>query len=157
MEPLPVPEVGALTEMELSRAAEFLVAADLTLRGHPASIAPAGLAYDVVVDVGGRLLRVQVKATRGPRRIPQRVAYTPGYLFHLRRCGAGGRKAYCPEAFDCYALVALDTRHIAYLAVGGVPVRQTIHLRPVGFVGAKWTRNTKSIGDYPWEDCLRAL
>lgn len=150
-----IPEFPVVSELELSRAAEFLVAADLTLRGFPAHIGAAGLPYDVLVDVGPRMLRVQVKATRGPRRIPQRAAYTPGYLFQLRRAGTGGKRLYADGAFDCYALVALDTREIAYMPMAGAP--QTLHLRPSGYVPVKWARKIRSITEFPWTACLSQL
>ena len=54
-------------ELELGRAAEHLACADLLLGGWHAFHTAQGMAYDLAVDVGTRLLRVQVKATLHPR------------------------------------------------------------------------------------------
>ncbi len=68
----------SISDLEVGKAAEHLVVADLILSGYRAYLTDQGLPYDVVVDVGGRLYRVQVKATRGLRPVPQRAAFTPG-------------------------------------------------------------------------------
>ena len=77
--------------------------------------------YDVAVESGGRLIRVQVKATRGLRSIPQRINHQSGYIFHTRRAGKAGRRRYADDAFDVLALVALDIRRIAYVPFAGMP------------------------------------
>lgn len=150
---LPLPQPKVVSELELSRAAEFLVCAELTLAGYPSYPSGAGLPYDVVADLGHRLIKLQVKATRGPRAIPQRAKYTPGYLFQIRKCGRGGRQRYEAGDFDGFALVALDIRQIAYIPLKEFGL-QTIHLRPPGFAGSKWSRRQQCISDYPFEDIL---
>jgi hypothetical protein len=156
MAPLPILKTTTSTELELSRAAEFLVCAELILAGYPAFPSAAGLPYDVVVDLGDRLIKLQVKATRGPRAIPQRAKYTPGYLFHTKRCGAKGRNTYQAGDFDGYALVALDTRAVAYIPLSQAKFK-SVHLRPAGFAGAKWSRRKECITDFPFETMLAAL
>ena len=117
---------ATLTDLAAGVAGEHLVCADLLLRGMTAFRADQNCPYDVAVERDGRLIRVQVKATRTVKPVPQRVAHTPAYLFHTRRCGKGGRRAYSENDFDILALVALDIRAIAYLRLS--ETRQTIHL-----------------------------
>lgn len=115
------------TDLQIGKAGEYLVCADLILKGHIAYPSEQGLPYDVVADINGKLLKVQVKTTRTIRPIPQRANYTPAYLFHVRRCGKGGRQNYKESDFDLMALVALDSRKIAYMRQE--KVRQSIYLR----------------------------
>jgi hypothetical protein len=53
----------SLDTQQTGAAGEFAVALDLTLKGYRVSMAAPGLPYDLTVDVGGRLYRLQVKAT----------------------------------------------------------------------------------------------
>lgn len=143
----------ATSDLELGKAAEHLVAADLILQGHRAFLADQGLPYDVLVDVDGRILRLQVKATRGQRAIAQRVLTTPGYHFHVRRCGKGGRRLYADTEFDLVAFVALDIRVIAYMPFAEA-VRQVIILRPPGVIPAKHAIRTGNIDQFPFDAAL---
>lgn len=147
--PEPINPTSALTELEFGRAAELLVCAELILAGFPAYPSAAGLAYDIAVDMGDHLIRLQVKATRGPRPIPQRVVYTPAYAFNMRRCGRGGRGAYKPGQFDGYALIAVDRRLIAFLLFEECTA-QTIFLRPPGHVPARNASRSETLADFPW-------
>lgn len=120
---------NAITDLAVGTAAEHLVCADLLLAGHRAFLADQNCPYDVAVDTGdGRLVRIQVKATRGPRAIPQRVGNFPAYMWHVRRAGKQGRRVYLVGEFDLLALVALDCRLIAYLPPSSHA--QTVHIRP---------------------------
>lgn len=60
-------------DMQAGKAGEYLVCADLILKGFVAYPSEQGLPYDVVLDCGGKLLKVQVKATRTHKQTPQRV------------------------------------------------------------------------------------
>ena len=99
--------------------------------GYRAFLSDQGLPYDILVDVDVALLRVQVKSTRKPKNHDPRTRATPGYFFHLRRAGKGGRRRYPENAFDLYALVALDRQAIAYLPAVDCS-NQTIALRVPG-------------------------
>ena len=101
-------------EMEIGRAGEYLVMADLLLNGWVAYPTSQGVPYDIAVDIGDRVLRVQVKATKMPKTPASLNRGTPLYVFHTRRAGKGGRRRYSAEDFDVLALVALDRRLIAY-------------------------------------------
>jgi hypothetical protein len=104
-------------EMEIGRAGEYLVMADLLLNGWVAYPTSQGVPYDIAVDIGDRVLRVQVKSTKMPKTPASLNRGTPLYVFHTRRAGKGGRRRYSAEDFDVLALVALDRRLIAYYAL----------------------------------------
>lgn len=126
---------AVITDLAAGTAAEHLVCADLLLHGYRAFLADQNCPYDVAVDLGGRLVRLQVKATRGQRSIPQRREHIPAYMWHVRRAGKGGKRLYRQGDFDLLALVALDIRRIAYLPPSDH--KQTIHIRPPGAQGGK--------------------
>lgn len=147
---LPDASVDAVvTDLAAGTAAEHIVCADLLLDGWRAFLADQNCPYDVAVEIGGRLVRVQVKATRQQRAIPQRATHVPAYMWHVRRAGKGGRRTYAVDEFDLLALVALDIRRIAYLPPSAH--RQTVHIRPPGAPGGK------HFDDYPFRSALEAL
>lgn len=145
-----------VTDLNLGKAAEHLVVANLIMQGYHAFLADQGLPYDVVVDAGGRLLKVQVKATRGPRPVPQRLTKTQGYQFWVKRCGKRGAKAYVSADFDIMAFVAMDIGAIAYM-----PFLQTargaIILRPPGTTPAGNATRRENIDQFPFSKALMAL
>ena len=101
--------------------------ADLILKGYVAFPSEQGLSFDVVL-VGEKLYKLQVKTTRGLAAVPQRVKRTDKYLFHVRRCGKGGRRSYTQSEVDIFALVALDTKTIGYLKASDT--KQTMFFLP---------------------------
>lgn len=118
--------VEDVTDLAAGVAGEHLVCADLLLRGYNAFLTDQNCPYDVAVEMCRNLYRIQVKTTRKPRPIPQRVKHTPAYLFHVRKCGKGGRRQYDERDIDALALVALDIRAIAYIKLS--EAKQTIYL-----------------------------
>ncbi len=143
-----------VSDLSLGTAAEHLVCADLLLQGYRAFLSDQNCPYDVVVDIGARLVRIQVKATAEPRRTPQRVGDFLTYQWYVRRAGKGGRRVYAMGEFDLLALVATDARRVAYLPPE--EQRQTVHIRPhddprdLGS-GAKFG---KTFGQYPFARAL---
>ncbi|CDL00283.1 protein of unknown function [Magnetospirillum gryphiswaldense MSR-1 v2] len=115
------PRLNVSRELELGKAAEHLACADLLLGGWTAYTTDQGLPYDVVVDVGNQLVRVQVKSTFCPKNPQPSNRSTPAYFFNIRRAGKGGKRTYGESEFDVYALVALDRRAVAYFAVIDLP------------------------------------
>ena len=101
-------------EMEAGRAGEYLVLADLLLNGWVAYPTSQGLPYDVAVDIGKRVIRVQVKSTLLPKSAEYRRGGAPLYMFHTKRAGKAGKRRYGVDDFDILALVGLDRRLIAY-------------------------------------------
>jgi hypothetical protein len=102
-------------ELQLGKAGEYLVCADLITKGLIAFPSEQGLSYDVILDAGNRLIKIQVKTTLQPRKVPQRNKDTECYIFNIKRKGKGGVKRYEDNDVDIFALVALDSRTIGYL------------------------------------------
>ena len=122
---------GDSPELNLGKAAEHLVCADLLMRGYSAFLSDQGLPYDVIINLADRLVRVQVKATSKPKNPMPTTRVSDGYFFHVRRAGRGGERVYGSDEFDLFALVALDIRRIAYFAHVDLGL-QTICLRVPG-------------------------
>lgn len=97
-------------ELQLGKAAEHLVVADLQLAGYQAFLADAGSAFDIVVVVDGKLRTIQVRSTQ--RRRQTRRSKSQVYRFGLRR-GKHGHQC-SGEGINFFAFVALDTKEIAY-------------------------------------------
>ena len=114
-------------EMLIGRAGEHLVMFDLLSRGHKCFLTDQGVNYDVVLDVGSRLLRLQVKTTQAPMRMTKEYASLV-YLFHPRRAGKKGKREYAVGEFDGFALVALDARTVHYYAFTET-IRRTLIFR----------------------------
>ena len=139
----------AVTDLAAGTAAEHLVCADLLMGGWTAFLTDQNCPYDVAVEIDGRLVRVQVKATRQQRAIPQRAEHIPAYMWHVRRAGKAGQRVYAAGEFDILALVALDLPRIAYMPPS--EHKQTVHIRPPGAAGGK------QFDDYPFTRALEAL
>jgi hypothetical protein len=109
-------------ELQIGKAAEHLVCADLILQGHSAFLADQGLSYDVVLDTGIKLWRVQVKGCMAPSIVKvygnsegeYRYGRNNTYRFGTRR-SKGNTRATDADLADIYAFVALDIKKIAYL------------------------------------------
>jgi hypothetical protein len=152
--------------IEIGKAAEHLVAADLILSGYRASMVEAGLPYDLVLDHDGRIFRVQVKTCTGVsdlglmhrrNRNGQRAGLGVGYMFRMHRNnGAGGYRAYAPGEIDLLALVALDIRIIAYLPVLGKPLR-SVCLRSPGHQHDCRAQRRRNVDEFPIEGAMAAL
>lgn len=125
----------ASRELEVGRAAEHLVCADLLLGGWAAYPTAQGMAYDLAVDTAGRVIRVQVKATYYPRHPQPSMRANPAYFFSIRRAGRGGHRVYRDDEFDIYALVALDRRIIAYFSKAELPSQLVTFRIPGGAYG----------------------
>lgn len=137
------------TDLACGIAAEHLVCAELLLAGYTAFLSGQHCPYDIAVEHQGRLIRLQVKATRKQRAIPQRKNHIPAYMWHVRRAGKGNKRNYNENDFDLLALVALDIRSVAYL-----PQQQhlkTIHIRPPG------SRGGKQFSDFPFNKALEVI
>ena len=137
-----------ITDMDQGKAAEHLVVADLLLNGFQAYLSDQGLPYDVVLNVGGRLRKVQVKSTIKQRAVPQRTLERPGYLFNHKRSGKGGLRRYIGNEFDLFAFVALDIRCIAYMPFDMAP-KSSLILRPPGQEPAKHALRVENIDQMP--------
>lgn len=126
-------KVRTSNELQIGKAGEYLVCADLILKGFIAYPSEQGLPYDICLDTGGSIKRIQVKTTSGYREIPQRKTETNAYIFHVRRHGKNNDKIYHNDEVDLFALVALDIDSVGYIKNEEMPT--TINLRVDKFRG----------------------
>ena len=140
-------------DLEIGKAAEHLVCYDLLLKGYNAFLSDQGLPYDIIVDLGSRILRVQVKGTRRPKNPMPGHRLSDGYFFHIRRTGRRGTRIYGDNEFDMYALVALDIHAIAYFAKDDL-ILQTVSLRVPGI---QYHHDSRAVRRFENADFGRAL
>jgi len=148
-------EAKAENALEIGRAAEHLVVADLLLSGYRAFLTEQGMPYDVVIDHDGKIIRVQVKATAKTKNVSARSrSDRVMYSWNVRsrgknRVGVRLDESHC----DIVALVALDARHIAYLPIA--VCGQTVQFFPNGSEvsrgGHNWGRN---VDQFPIAEAL---
>jgi hypothetical protein len=131
-------------QLQIGKAGEYLVCADLILKGFIAFPSEQGLPYDVLLDNGERLLKIQVKTTEKYRSIPQRNNDSKAYIFNVKRAGNNGRTRYLDDEIDLFALVCLDTMKIGYIKNAEMPV--TINIRVDELRGTYY--DEKGIVDY---------
>lgn len=146
-----------MADLACGTAAEHLVCADLLLSGFRAFLTDQNCPYDVAVEHEGRLVRIQVKATRCARAVPQRVRQRPAYMWHVRRAGKAGKRTYSRRDFDLLALVATDIRRIAYVPFSDA--RQTVHIRTHNDKGPSLNggRSGKVFADFPFAAALAGV
>ena len=118
-------------EVQIGKAGEYLVCADLILKGFVSFPSEQGLPYDVLLDNGSKLLRIQVKTTMKPRIVPRRKEPIPCYVFNIKRSGKLGKTRYSINEIDIFALVCLDTMKIGYLKNEEMPT--TLNIRVDNF------------------------
>jgi len=116
-----------ISDMQIGKAGEYLVCADLIAKGFIAYPSEQGLPYDVVMDDGNRLLKVQVKTTRTHKQKPQRVNNNNTYAFNIKRCGKKNKSFHTDDSCDIFALVALDAKIIGYMR--NSDIKQTMFFR----------------------------
>jgi hypothetical protein len=128
-------------ERNLERAAEFLVAYDISRRGYDCFTVGEGLRYDLIADVNG-VRRIQVKSNRRARQMGN-PNQAPGYNFGK---GKGDLRDYVGHC-DLIAFVAMDRLTILY----AVPERtMRAHLWVPG------SRMTPEFSDLSWAEVMRS-
>ena len=130
-----------INDFEAGKAGEHLVCADLITKGYIAFLSDQGLPYDVLMECifKGRLLKIQVKATRGLRNVPQRKNPVNCYIFNIKRRGKWNAQRTNSNTCDLFALVALDTKEIGYLANQNVKVTMNFRSRSMKYRAAGGT------------------
>lgn len=94
---------------------EHLVCVDLLSKGYNAYLV-YDRKYDVLVEVGNKLYKIQVKTTLKPRFAYQKSKkQKPVYAFNVYRSGYKNGNIYKIGDIDLFALVALDSKHISYM------------------------------------------
>lgn len=102
------------------RIGEYLVAADILLGGYECFQSAPGMAYDLVADINGTLLRVQVKTTATLSAI-RNDNESSSYVFNINYCGSGGKIKYNPTDFDLVAMVILPEKSVGYISSKDIP------------------------------------
>lgn len=138
----PPPAADYRVERNLARAAEFLVAFDVSRRGWDCFTVGEGLRYDLIADVRG-VRRIQVKMNR------RAVFKAPGSKTLSYTFGKNDNKplsAYAGDV-DLLALVAMDRQSILYVNPAQVKVA-ALHLSASTF--------TPEMSDLSWSEVCRA-
>jgi hypothetical protein len=94
---------------------EYLVCVDLIEKGFLAFLSDEGCHYDVVLDTGIKIIKVQVKTTEKITIVYSGNKDSLAYKFQIGRAGHGGKKMYAKKEIDIFALVCLDTKKIGYV------------------------------------------
>lgn len=137
------------------RAGEHLVCADILARGYECFIAEGRLPYDVVADICGRMVRIQVKTTSGIKACPQRKNHTPVYMWNARKFGKGSRHSYAETDADLVAYVALDRKLIAYRT--SERIAQSTVLRIADYRDRYYGKTGQFVEDFPFEKAVAEL
>ena len=143
--------MDTLNDLQVGKIGEHLVCADLIMKGHIAFPTEQGLSFDVMLVANNKLYKIQVKTTRQIQAVPQRKLRTDKYIFHIRRCGKGGRRSYLKGEVDIFAMVALDTKTIGYLKAS--EAKQTMFFAPENGTQVRKC-NIKKISEYGLSQCL---
>lgn len=110
------------------REAEFLAAAWFTAHGFAVSIAGPGLAYDLLIDDGSGVKRVQVKSTtQSPSRRPSATVA----VARMTASGGGKRtwQRYAPDDFDLF-FILFSTGDVYLVPLGSVLGQRALSLNP---------------------------
>lgn len=101
-------------ELAIGHAGEHLVMYDLLRKGFKAMLTPEGFNYDIVVDLGNRIIKLQVKTTTHFRNMSSQHK-VKHYVFNVRKCGKGSKRLYNINEFNGFALAVLDDGIVGYL------------------------------------------
>ena len=114
--------------LQMGKAGEYLACTDLILKGFVAFPSEQGLPYDVLLDTGVNILRVQVKTTGGERNVQTKSGRPrKAYTFGARRGGVGNNRNYEDGEFEIIALVCLDLMQVGYTLLSDMP--STLNVR----------------------------
>jgi hypothetical protein len=116
-------------ELQRGKAGEHFVCCDLIRQGFSAFLADQGLPYDVLVDTGTKIFRMQVKTTGGLVSLPRAPNI---YRFGTRRA-KGGISVPSQSSADFWAFVALDIYAVAYIPASQMLARSGSMKQTVDF------------------------
>jgi len=111
----------------IGKAGEHLTCFDLIKKGFLVSMAAETLPYDLLLDTGYKILKIQVKTTEQPKISNQWRGINEAYIFSVKRKGSNGSKKYKNNEVDIFAVVCLDTMQIGYIKNSEMPT--TINIR----------------------------
>jgi len=120
-------------ELQIGKAGEHLVCCDLIFQGISAFLADAGLPYDVLIDKGNGIMRIQVKTSMHKSDYGKSKNV---YRFSLRT-GKKANRTIRANKIDFVAFVFLDKRIVQYLPVAKITtidgnLKQCIDFRESG-------------------------
>lgn len=147
-----------LSGTQIGMVSEMMVMKSFFMAGHSAFVATPHLPYDLVADVDGLLIKVQVKCVTGPTKRMISSANRP-YLFNLLRKTQNGRRfRYKPTDFDIFAFVALDIEQIAFIPSTRVLKANTTTIYADDYVARTDSKpSVKRFGDYPLHKAIKAI
>jgi hypothetical protein len=131
-------------DLQIGKAGEYFTCGDLIIKGFIAYPSEQGLPYDIVLDIGTKMLKIQVKTCSIPRRVHQRNIDSFTYIFNIKRHGKNNTKIYTNDEVDIFALVALDTKQIGYIK--NVDMPSTLNIRVEQYRGTYY--DEKGVEDY---------
>ena len=106
------------SDLQAGIAGEYFVCCDLIMKGFRAYPSEQSLPYDVVLDTGKKIFKVQVKTTTRPRLLTtQRKNGYYIYQFETKRNQSQRQQGDC----DIFALVSLDSLKVGYLWSENMP------------------------------------
>lgn len=131
-----------LTDNALGKCGEHITCVDLMSHGYNAFKVEEALSYDLVLDINGYLLRVQVKTTRGTTSAEVKNKNYPALVFDCRK----GNKSYSQHDIDLMAFVCLDTMEIGYVDIYNIKQKMQFKCEkydyPKGIIGKFLSENT---------------
>lgn len=145
--------MGSNRDYDIGKAGEYIVCADLILKGFRVFPVEHAMKYDLIMEYKNRLLKIQVKSTRGPRK-KLKNQKTNSYIFHTRVYGKKGGRLYNSKEIDIIAMVALDSKKIAYILVDEAKNNMTFRTEKTLY-GANKKQNY--FKNYPIERCLNGI
>ena len=114
-------------KFQIGKAGEFLVGAHLLFKGMDVSFAGETLPYDLLLDTGEKILKIQVKTTEKRKRSNQWRGVSDAYVFGVKRKGFNSAKRYGENEVDVFALVSLESMQVGYIKNADMPT--TINIR----------------------------
>lgn len=100
-------------QLNIGRIGQYLALVDLLLKGIEAFPTAEKMNYDIVAEVEGRLIKLQVKTTQKLKILAK--CNSPVYEFDLRTGGENNRKEYQKEEVNGFVFVVLDKKKVFYL------------------------------------------
>lgn len=147
--------------LRIGKAGEHLVLYDLLLQGYESFLTSQGMGYDIVVDLEGNLIRLQVKATLGIMPSRWRHDHQKGriYQFCTKYNGRNSKHCYENGDFDGWAFAMLDIKEVAYLTWkdGGEKSSVSIRDRRCEYSNSGRKTGIRYWQDLTWENFLNEL
>lgn len=142
-----------ISELQMGKAGEYIVCADLILQGYVAYPSEQGLPYDVVADTPRGLVKIQVKTARRPKTC--RGRYPPLYVYSSMKRGKNGKGTYKETDVDIFAFVGIEDCAVAYLKLA--QCKTCLQFRSEAYRGSYYSeqRSSRVRGRY-LRDCTFA-